>query len=531
MDLELGQNLIKRMAVGDIVRRSAGRRPLKEAVVEYRDGKRKSLTFRELNEACNRFARAMRKLGLVKGDRVAAICLNSSEFVISIYGLAKSGFVLVPVNPGLNQQEIAHILNHSEAKALLVDDAFAPMIAKSLDHFPNIEHFISFPLTGEKVPPFVDFYQFIKEADGSELEDVLIEDRDILQIMYTSGTTAISKGVLLSNLNVYASALQNGIELKINPDSVVVAMMPMFHCAQHTLVTTTLLTCAKLVVIRGFDPQKVMEIIQAEKVTWLFALPMMYRYLLEHPSFKDYDLSSLEVCLYAMAPMDRRTLADARKKIRAAFILGTGQTEAYPATNYYNPEWYPEKEGNIWGMSCPAYDTAVMDDEGHILPPGQVGEIVWRGPGVMEGYFKDEKATEAARAFGWHHSGDLGFMDQDGMLFFVDRKKDMIKTGGENVSSLKVETVILAHPQVEAAAVIGLPHPHWLEGVTAVVVPKKDSGLTEHEVLAWCKKELGGFQVPKAVIFVEDLPRTTTGKVKKHELKKLFADHYGNDVS
>ena len=526
MDPKLAQNLIQRMAVGDIIRRSAGRRPFKEALVEYRDDKRKSLTFRQLNAACNRFARAMRSLGLVKGDRVATICLNSSELVISIYGLAKGGFVLVPVNPGLSPQEIAYILNHSETKVLLVDDVFAPMIAKFLDRLPNIEHFISFSLTGEHVAPFVDFRQIIEGFDDYELEDVLIEDRDVLQIMYTSGTTAMPKGVLVSNLNVYASALQNGIELKINPDSVVVAMMPIFHCAQHTLVTTSLLTCAKLVVIRGFDPQKVMEIVQAEKVTWLFALPMMYRYMLEHPSFNDYDMSSLEVCLYAMAPMDKRTLEDARKRIKAAFILGTGQTEAYPATNYYNPDWYPDKEGNIWGMSCPAYDTAVMDDEGNILPAGQVGEIVWRGPGVMEGYFKDEMASQAAREFGWHHSGDIGFMDQDGMLFFIDRKKDMIKSGGENVSSIKVETVILAHPKVEAAAVVGLPHQHWIEAVTAVVVPKKNSGLTADELVEWCKRELGGFQVPKAVIFVTDLPRTTTGKIKKHELRKSLADHY-----
>ncbi|MFZ5631428.1 MAG: class I adenylate-forming enzyme family protein [Bacillota bacterium] len=526
MDPKLAQNLIQRMAVGDIPRRSARRRPAKEALVEYRGGERRSLTFQQLNEACNRFARAVRSLGLGKGDRVAAICLNSTEFVISIYGLAKGGFVLVPVNPGLSPQEIAYVLNHCEARVLIVDDAFAPMIGKYLEHFPNIKHYISLPVSGQQVEPFVDFNRFIDGIDGSEIEDVVIEDRDILQIMYTSGTTAMPKGVLISNLNVYATALQNTIELQINPDSVVTTMMPIFHCAQHTLLTTCLLAGAGSVVMRGFDPEGVMKVVQAEKVTWLFALPMMYRYMLDHPSFNDYDLSSLQICLYAMTPMDRRTLEDARKKIKAAFILGTGQTEAYPATNYYNPDWYPEKEGNIWGMSSPSYDTAVMDDEGNILPPGQVGEIVWRGPGVMEGYFKDEAATEAARKFGWHHSGDQGYIDEDGMLFFVDRKKDMIKTGGENVPSIKVETVILAHPQVEAAAVIGLPHPHWAEAVTAVVVPKKGSGLTEEDVINWCKKELGGFQVPKSVIFVEDLPRTTTGKIKKHELRKKFTGHY-----
>lgn len=527
MDLSLGQNLIQRVAVGDILRRSAGRRPQKEAVVEYRGGERMSLTFSQLNEACSRFARAVRGLGLRKGDRVATICLNSTEYVISLYGLAKGGFVFVPVNPGLNPRELAYILNHSEAKALMVDDAFTPFVGKYLDQIPNIKHYISLPVSGQPAgPPFIDFNDLVAGADGTEIEDVIIGDRDILQIMYTSGTTAMPKGVLISNLNVYITALQNTIELRVDSEGVITTLMPIFHCAQHTLLTTALLACSKSIIMRGFDPEGLMKIIQAEKVTWLFALPMMYRYMLDHPSVNDYDLSTLKICVYAMTPMDRRTLEDARKRIKSTFILATGQTEAYPGTNYFNPDWYPEKEGNIWGMSSPNYDTAVMDDDGGIVPPGQVGEIVWRGPGVMEGYYKDPEATEQARKFGWHHSGDQGYYDEDGMLVFVDRKKDMIKTGGENVPSIRVEVTILANPGVESAAVIGLPHPHWAEAVTAVVVPRKGSGLTEKDIIDWCKKELGGFQVPKAVVFADDLPRTTTGKVKKHELRQKFAGHY-----
>jgi len=526
MDSKLGQNLIQRVAVGDILRRSAGRRPLKEALVEYRGGQRKSLTFSQLNGECNRFARAVRRLGLQKGDRVAAICLNSTEFVISIYGLAKGGFVLVPVNPGLNPGEIAYVLNHSGAKALILDDLFVPMVGQYLEHFPGIKNYVSLPVSGRQAEsPFVDFNSFMEGLDGSELEDVIIEDRDVVQIMYTSGTTA--KGVLISNLNVYITALQNTIELKVSADGVITAMMPIFHCAQHTLLTTGLLACSTTIIMRGFDPEGLMKTIQGEKVTWLFALPMMYRYLLDHPAVNDYDLSSLQICVYAMTPMDSRTLQDARKRISCTFILATGQTEAYPGTNYFNPDWFPEKEGNIWGISSPNYDTSVMDDEGNMLPSGQVGEIVWRGPGVMEGYFNDEAATMAARKYGWHHSGDQGYMDEDGLLVFVDRKKDMIKTGGENVPSIKVETIIMAHPQVEGVAVIGLPHPHWSEAVTAVVVPKKDSGLTEEEVINWCKKELGGFQVPKKVILTAELPRTSTGKIKKHELRKQFSDSFG----
>lgn len=526
MDPRLGENLIKRVAVGDIPRRSAGRMPHREALVEYRAGKRNSLTFDQLNQSCNRFALAVNRMGLVKGDRVAAICLNSSEFVVSIYGLAKGGFVLVPVNPGLNPGEMAYVLNHSGAKALIVDDDFAPLVAKYLDKLPGIKNYISIPVSGRPPgDPFLDFHSLTEGVDGSEIEEV-IEDREIVQIMYTSGTTAMPKGVMISNLNVYITALQNTMELKIHSDSVITALMPVFHCAQHTLTTTGLLAGSKSIIMRGFDPEALMKIIQAEKMTWLFILPMMYRCMLDHPALSQYDLSSLKTCLYAMTPMDRRTLEDARKRIGAEFILATGQTEAYPGTNYYNPDWFPGKEGNIWGKSSPNYDTAVMDDQGSLLPPGEVGEIVWRGPGVMEGYFMDPEATGRSRQFGWHHSGDQGFIDTDGMLVFVDRKKDMIKTGGENVPSIKVETAILAHPQVESAAVIGLPHPHWAEAVTALVVPRKGSGLTADDIINWCRQELGGFQIPKSVILVDELPRTTTGKIKKHELRKKFNDHY-----
>ena len=293
MEPRLGANLIHRVAVGDILRRSAGRRPQKEALVEYRGGQRNSLTYYQLNEACNRFGRALRGLGLTKGDRVAAICLNSPEFLISIYGAAKGGFVIVPVNPGLDPKELAYVLNHSEAKVLIVDDLFTPMLNKYLSAIPNIKHYISLPVSGQPVAePFLNFNSFIDGMDGSEIEDVIIEDRDIVQIMYTSGTTAMPKGVMISNLGVYMTALQNTIDLKIDSEGIITAMMPIFHCAQHTLVTTALLSCATVFVLRGFDPGGLLKIIQSEKITWLFGLPMMYRAILDHPSINDYDISN-----------------------------------------------------------------------------------------------------------------------------------------------------------------------------------------------------------------------------------------------
>lgn len=529
MDAVLGKNLICRVAVGDIPRRAAGRMPDKEALVEYRGGARNCLTFDQFNRDCNRFARGIRGLGLSKGDSVATICLNSSELAISMFGLAKGGFVSVPVNPGLDPGEMAYVINHSRAGVLIVDDLFVPSLTNHLDKLPHIKHCISLPVSaGQVSEPFIDFYRFIDDNDSSDLEDVIIEDRDIAQIMYTSGTTAMPKGVAISNLNIYFTALQNTIDLQFNSKDIITAFMPLFHCAQHILLASSLVVCAKVVIMRGFEPENLLNMIQNEKITFISALPAMYRGILGHPNIDNYDLSSLEICLYGMTPMDKRTLSDARKKTNATFYLPAGQTEAYPGTNLFNPDWFPGKEGNVWGRSMPGYDTAVMDDAGNLLPVGEVGEIVWRGPGVMEGYFKDEAATEQAWKFGWHHSGDQGYMDEDGMLVFIDRKKDMIKTGGENVPSVRVEAVILAHPKVADVAVIGLPHRRWMEAVTAVVTPKKDSELEEEELIRWCKHELGGFQVPKAIICTNDMPRTSTGKIKKNELRKQFSSYYDN---
>jgi len=255
-------------------------------------------------------------------------------------------------------------------------------------------------------------------------------------------------------------------------------------------------------------------------------LPMMYKAILHHPKRKDYDLSSLRTCLYAMAPMDRSTLEMLIEELGGEFALGTGQTEIYPATMVFKPEEQLRRFGSYWGTSSLINDTAVMDEKGNILSKGQIGEIVHRGPNVMIGYLNNEQATEESQKFGWHHTGDLGYWDEDGQLVFVDRKKDMIKTGGENVASIQVEQVLLMHSKVVNAVVVGLPHERWSEAVTAFVVPKPDVEISEEEILEHCKQHLGTFQVPKSVIFFEQLPMTSTGKIQKHILRKQYHDFY-----
>jgi len=524
---ELERNLVQRVAVGDIFRRRAGADPQREAISEQRGDRTIRLTYRELNDRLNQFARALRARGFQKGDRIGLLGLNSTEYLIALYGCAKGGFTAVPINPGLNPKDVAYILNHAEVSALVVDDILFPLVAALKDAIGGVRFKCAILYTGAALPDGYDEPNaMIADPPVDEVEDVIIEDRDTFEILYTSGTTADPKGVLISHLSVFVMSLSNSIEIKVGLGSVGTTLMPAFHCAQQTFSTTFFHVGGKTVIFRGFNPQVLLETIQHEKINVMFVLPAMYRALLDHPKIKTVDLSSMQRCVYAMAPMDQRTLEEGIKTFGAEFFLGTGQTECFPSTNSFRGQYQLTKKGNYWGESSCTLDTAVLDDNGKRLPPGQVGEIVWRGPGTMTGYLKNPEATAQSRKFGWHHSGDLGYFDEDGLLVFVDRKKDMIKTGGENVPSVKVERTLLANPQIAAAAVVGLPNERWVEAVTAFVVPAPGTDLKEEEVIAAAKKELGGFEVPKRVVVLKEMPMTSTGKIKKNILREQYQGLY-----
>jgi len=505
-------SIVNRIAIGDIVRRSASRYPDKTAFVQQ--GQR--WTFRQFDQLCNQFANFLLSQGFKKGDVVATICTNSFAFVVAIYGTAKAGLIWVPINPGVSLEEKKYIFHQVNPKLIIGDQ---PLLQGRLEEYRAFAQVIA--LDGN----FDAFYSFFEDQPVEEPETD-IHDRDVAQIMFTSGTTGNPKGVMISHLAVYIASLGNIIELGLKPHDVATTLMPLFHCAQHTMTTSFLHIGATNVILNKFDPVEFMENIENEKITWTFMLPMMYKAILHHPKRKDYDLSSLRTCLYAMAPMDRSTLEMLIEELGGEFALGTGQTEIYPATMVFKPEEQLRRFGSYWGTSSLINDTAVMDEKGNILSKGQIGEIVHRGPNVMIGYLNNEQATEESQKFGWHHTGDLGYWDEDGQLVFVDRKKDMIKTGGENVASIQVEQVLLMHSKVVNAVVVGLPHERWSEAVTAFVVPKPDVEISEEEILEHCKQHLGTFQVPKSVIFFEQLPMTSTGKIQKHILRKQYHDFY-----
>jgi long-chain acyl-CoA synthetase len=318
-----------------------------------------------------------------------------------------------------------------------------------------------------------DFDTLLAAAPGDE-PDLSIGERDLVMIMYTSGTTSRPKGVMHCNLAVYATVMCNIGEWMVTRDDRILIVLPLFHVSAHCLLTTFLSAGATVVLHNGFDPGRVLPAMEEHKISFFVGLPMMYAAMMEHPVRSKTDVSSLRYCIYAMAPMPGPLLRRLLDEFCPTFVLSSGQTEMYPSTMMLRPEQQLLKEGNYWGEPSIVNDVAIMDDDGTLLPRGQIGEIVHRGPNVMLGYYKDAQATAHSRRFGWHHTGDLGVIDEDGQMLFVDRLKDMIKSGGENVASVKVEQVLLQYPYVQNAAVIGVPHPRWQEAVVAVVISSRE---------------------------------------------------------
>lgn len=511
-------NQVGRIAAGDIARRAGNRTPEKTAFVV--PAKDETVTFAEFDDRANRAANALLASELGEGSRVAVVAGNSLQFLEAYFGALKSGVVPVFINPEITAEDIAYELDHSEADALLVDDALYAKLEPLLDG-REIDALATFEWSGEDVP--VQSFRTFTDGQDDDEPNVEIEDGDLAQIMYTSGTTSKPKGVLLSHKAIHSGSLNGAINSDITRHDTVSCVMPLFHCAQLTLVKAALHVSATTVVRRNFEQDAFLEDVEERDVSWAFLLPVMFEGLLAREDIDDRDLSSLQFCMYAMTPMGNKTLKACIDTFGADFALGSGQTEVYPPTVLYDPEWQLEKEGNYWGTGNANTDVAIMNDDGELLPQGEVGEIVYRGPNVMDGYLKNPEASEAAFEHEWFHSGDMGFFDEDHLLKFVDRKKDMIKSGGENVSTQKVESTLLDHPAVAEVAVVGLPHERWGEAVTAFVIPGDSD---PDDIQAYARKRLAGFETPKAVELVEELPKTTTGKIQKFELAEEEEDYY-----
>jgi fatty-acyl-CoA synthase len=519
-------DLARRQAIGDLLRRTAARYPGKVAVV-YRDGRH---TYAEFNATVNRTARALQERGVEPHDRIALIAHNSYAFVVLYFALAKLGAVSVPVNFMLTAPEVAYILCHAGASGIIAEDTLAPVAMEAL-RLAAQEGTDAGRLRGwidsdgrPRDPDWEAVDAWMAHPDDSE-PDVAVGDDDPIQILYTSGTESRPKGAVLTSRCLIAQYVSAVVDGEMTADDVEIHALPLYHSAQlHCFFTPDVWLGATSIILPGPEPAAILATIEREHVTKLFAPPTVWIALLRSPAFDRHDLSSLRKGYYGAAIMPVEILRELAERLPNVRLWNFyGQTEMSPVATILKPADQMRKAGSA-GKACLNVETLVVDDRGLPVPPGTVGEIVHRSPHAMLGYWNDPEKTAEAFQGGWFHSGDLGVVDEDGYLTVVDRKKDMIKTGGENVASREVEEVIYRHPKVAEVAVIGIPHPYWIEAVTAVVVPKAGETVEPTEILELCRQHLAGFKVPKYVALAEALPKNPSGKILKRELRTQYAE-------
>jgi len=525
--VDLGRNLIQRINVGDSLTRAAATHPGRLAVA---DGTRR-WTYAEFNTFVNRFAHGLAGLGYQRGDALALASGNSAEFLATYYACAKLGVVCVPVNLGWRADETAYVLGHSRARGIVIEAQLLPALRDAIGQAGEVADVIVAPGTGVgyETGPSGRAWRTMAEClnDSGGEPQRAVADGDPLSYLYTSGTTSFPKGVVASHKTIYLESMSAALDSGWRSDDRFVAMMPMFHTAQlNAFCTPAVMVGASIHVLRAFDPAALLDLIERAGITQIFGLPMMFRAMLDHPGFAAAGLSSLRRAVYAMAPMPDELIRRCLDGFGCDFALLFGQTEMSPITTLFRPEHQLSHIGAV-GTPLTGVQVAIMGPDGELLPPGERGEIVYRGPSTMTGYLRNDEATEAAFRHGWFHSGDSGWFGDDGVLWFADRYKDVIKTGGENVASIEVEKAIYAaDPNVAEAAVVGLPHDRWSEAITAVVVPHAGASVDEAVLIAALKQRLDGFKVPKAVIVVDALPRTSTGKIQKNLVRDQHASYY-----
>lgn len=522
---ERRRNLITRVNVGDLLVRSAARAPESLAIV---DGERR-FSYRALNDWVNRTAHGLVAIGYGRGDALALMSTNNAEFLVTYFACAKLGLVCVPINLFWRHRELAYVLTHAAVKGVVVEAPLLDQLHTGLDDAPDLRDVIvidppdAAPVGGRRTLAF----DALQRSASAEEPEAVVEDRDPISYLYTSGTTSAPKGVVSSHLAIYLESLGVALDTRMTANDRVTALMPLFHTAQlNAIATPAIAVGASLFIQRGFDASRLLDQIDAERLTVTFALPMMYRAMLEQLAARARDVSSLRLAIYAMAPMPTHELRHAMETFGCEFALMFGQTEMNPLAVYFRPEHQLSHPGAV-GTPSPNAQVAIMDEAGRFLPAGQSGEIVYRGPQIMSGYLHDPTATEKAFAHGWFHSGDCGHFDADGILWFEDRFKDVIKTGGENVASIEVEKALYAaDPGIQEAAVVGLPHERWGEAVTAVVIMKPGQTIAEDALLAKLREHLSPFKCPKRVIFTDAMPKTATGKIQKAKLRTELAGIY-----
>lgn len=520
-------NMLRRVTVGDILRRNSIRYKKKKALIcPLPTGSMIEYTWDEFNSLINRLANGLTALGIGKGDKVGIFSLNTPQVAFLMYALCKIGASIAPVNASFRGKDITFIVKHSEAKMLFVEDTLIEIVEQVLPDIKDVKMgYIR--VTGKKEKPkeWLDFDELIGNYPDNEPE-VEIDVDDVATLTYTSGTEASPKGAMMTHGNI-CNYMTTFFQWGILPNDICLHILPLFYTGGVGTFTAPLLMGQTVVLPHTPDPLKMAELMKECKVTFIVLPPTLWVRLLQVPGIENAAKSMRVGCTFGATIPEGMIRGWNKIAPQMSWISYYGQSEtSCSGTVGFFKSINEVCEGDLAWVGKPVHDleVRVVDENDKDVPVGKVGEILFRGPAVFKGYYKDEEKTAKVFAGGWLHSGDLGRMNKDGELFFVDRKKDMVKSGGENIPTAEIEYVVSSYPKVAEVAVFGVPHPEWMEALTVAVIPKAGENLTEDEILQHCRQILPRFKVPKYILIVDDFPRNATGKILKRELREIYKD-------
>jgi long-chain acyl-CoA synthetase len=516
------------MLVGDILTRAARLFPSKQALAFGTV----RLSYREFDEAANRLANGLTGRGVASGDRVAILAQNCHQYEIAEFGILKAGAAVVPINFRLNAGEIRSILNHAGVRAVIATDDYLDLLQSERGELETVKDWISLTPGTRRDP---GFDRIMGEASANP-PSVRPPEDGVAFIFYTSGTTGRPKGATITHRNLTASAMIGALELRVSSDEVALFSIPLFHGGGGSAPFGFFLMGATVVVAQ-WDPDRIAAIIERERVRTAVFVPAMILTLLDSSAWRRSDLSSLKRIADGAAPMPTAPLRRAIGEWGIDFynVYGLAETALY--LSVLHPEDYglegpaqrQRRLGSV-GHEAVGVDIRIVDDAGNDVPAGMTGEVIARGANVTAGYLNAPGETAAAIRDGWFHTGDVAMWDEDRYLFIVDRKKDIIISGGENISSVEVEEVLSRHPAVREAAVIGVPDDHWGEAVKAIVVLRDGMTAEENDLIEHCRQHLASFKKPRTVEFMGALPRNPAGKVLKNKLREPYWQGYTRRV-
>lgn len=510
-----------------LIERNAQLFPQKIGFVEV-EGKKRTLTFSMIKDRVNRMGNALLGLGLKRGDRVAILSQNSLEYLENSLSVPNAGLIYVLCNFRLAQPELEIILKDSEPSALIVNEQFVEMAEALKKNMGSIKYVIYFGAQDKKPDGWLDYEELIKNA-SFETPNIDVYEDDVAYLMYTSGTTGMPKGVMQTHLNLYHAGRVGYMNNNLNMDDRVFVVCPFYHSTAYTPFLASIYIACPAYLFPRWDIELFLKYTEEERLSaGMLATPMVSM-ILDFPEFKRFDLASWKKLWFAGAGINPARYKEFIDTF--GFILGEhhGTTETTGVTTNLSSrdikEAFDRGEYNILescGRASFDMEIRIVDENGSSVSSGGIGEMIAKGPGVSKGYWRKEKETQKVFRGEWFHTEDLCSIDERGYIRVIDRLKDMIITGGENVYPAEIEKVLYQLGEIKDASVIGTPHPVWGEAVTAVVVLKNKGSLKPEDIIRFCKGKVGGYKVPKVVHIVDELPRNPSGKILKRELKEMF---------